>query len=242
MLTPMLTQFALCFWLAAAVPDDPRLVSVQSRLASSLTLVEKEQLPADVVINKVREGLAKRVPAPAIAATVERLVEELRQARALAKSAGHAKPSARLLQSVAEARLANVDALVLHRLLAGGHNEINKAEAVESLADLKLRGYAPELTVTVVESVLAKDPTALAQLPVAIEALRSDFALTTVEATTSLESGLKNERSLQKAAQQARKTQDQSGKSGSAAGDDGGKTRGVERNPGKGKALGRGKP
>lgn len=242
MFTSTFTHVVVCVWLAAGLPDDARLAGVQSRLTTTMALVAKEQLPADVVVNKVREGLAKRVPPAAIAGAVERLVEQLRQARALAKAEGIAKPSARLLQSVAEASLASVDRSALRRLLSGPQEEANKAQAIESLADLKLRGYAPEATVAVVESVLAKDPGALPQLPLAIEALRQDFALTTVEATSSLESGFKSERSLQKAAQRARQANDDRGGGNNITSDEGGKGRGVEGNPGKGKALGRGKP
>lgn len=242
MLTPTFTHFVLGIWLAAALPDDPRLVGVQSRLSSAMATVHKEQLPPDVVVNKVREGLAKRVSPTAIAAAVERLVEHLRQARAQALAAGIVKPTPRLLQSVAEARLADVDAKAVGRLLDGGHDEVNKAQAIETLADLKLRGYAAEVTLPVVETVLAKDPMALAQLPLAIDAIRHDFALTTVEATASVEAGLKNERSLQKATQHARQTHDGRGNTGNAgAGDNGSNGRGVEGNPGKGKGLGRGK-
>lgn len=243
-----LTIVLVSVWLSAVAvpPADARLEPIRGRMQTALDVAEREQLPADLLVSKMREGLAKRVSLPVIAAAVERLVVVLRQARALAQNRGVPTPSPRLLQALAEARLANVGEEPLARLLAARGNETDRRMAIESLSDLKLRGCEPEVAVPLVETLMLKDPKSLAVLPSLIQSLRQDFALTSAEAAFSIENSLKNEASLQRAAARARNDNAALGKGArpnDGLNDDGGnKGRGVQSNPGKGKGIGRNKP
>lgn len=231
---------------ATAVPADPRLGAVKAQMQLAVEQAEREHLPVELLLSKMREGLAKHVPAPAIAAAVERLVVALRQARALVQAHSAQPPSARLTQAVAEARLANVAEAPLRRVLAVRGDEAIRKIAVDSLADLKLRGCEPETAVPVVEALMLKDPKSLSMLPNLIQTLRQDFALTSAEAAFSVETSLKTERSLQSAAARARSDNAALGKRvGHTDGlnDNGAnRGRGVQSNPGKGNANGRNKP
>lgn len=248
MMPTAVTLVLLSAWLAAVavLPADARLLPVKGRMQAALEVAEREELPADLLVSKMREGLAKRVPAPLIATAVERLVVVLQEVRELAQRRSVSSPSPRLLQALAEARLANVGEEQLGRLLAAQGNETNRRLAIESLSDLKLRGCEPEVAAPLVESLLRKDPKSLALLPSLIQSLRQDFALTNAEAAFSIENGLRNEASLQRAATRARNENAALGKGARAnegLSDDGGnKGRGVQSNPGKGKGIGRNKP
>lgn len=242
-----LTVVFLSLWFSAAVlPSDPRLESIKVRMQSAVDEAERERLPVQLLVSKMREGLAKRVPAPAIASAVERLVVVLREARTLAQNKGVQTPSVRLIQALAEAKLANVSEGPLSRVLLARVDDANRQQAVESLADLKLRGCEPETAVQVVEALMIKDPKSLALLPSFIQSLRQDYALTSAEAAFSVETSLKTESSLQSAVARARSDHAARGKGARSADglndDGGGRGRGVQSNPGKGKAIGRNKP
>jgi len=246
MLNSVTTVLLSAWFSAAALPADPRLGAVKARMQVVVDEAERERLPVELLLSKMREGLAKRVPPPLIAAAVERLVVALREARTLAQTRSAHPPSARLLQAIAEARLAHVAEEPLRRVLAARGNEAIHQLAIESLADLKLRGCEPETAIPVVEALMVKDPRSLSLLPSLIQSLRQDFALTSAEATFSVETSLKSERSLQSAAVRARSDNAAGGKGAAhtdGLNDDGAnRGRGVQSNPGKGKANGRGKP
>jgi len=75
-------------------------------------------LPADALVSKVREGLAKGVDAQRIASAVMRLADDLEAAQRFvtARRPGPAAPG--LVRAVAEARMAGLDLATLPSLVA----------------------------------------------------------------------------------------------------------------------------
>jgi hypothetical protein len=114
--------------LAAAAParaqpssptEDERLDPVRASLEASLRAAEKEGLPSDMLLHKVREGLAKQVPPQRIAAAVQGLLGTLRTAdRLLAPVPPHPQVSRpELVRLTAEALVAGASAGQLEQLV-----------------------------------------------------------------------------------------------------------------------------
>lgn len=88
---------------APTVLDDARLVTVRGRIANAVQVARAEGLPAEWLLAKAAEGLAKHVPPPRIAAAVEMLLVRIRQGQTVvAELPTHAQPR-RTLRAVVEA-------------------------------------------------------------------------------------------------------------------------------------------
>ena len=61
-----LTLLLLAILAAPTLPSDPRLEPVRAELAQVVDQTSQAGLPADVLVAKVQEGLAKNVPPPRI--------------------------------------------------------------------------------------------------------------------------------------------------------------------------------
>jgi hypothetical protein len=81
-------------------------------------------------------------------------------------------------------------------LVRGGGAQV--ARGVEVLADLSLRGYPAARASTLLEDVLARDPNALPRLPRTLDLVRTEQALTHLEATDALARGFAASESLDK--------------------------------------------
>lgn len=103
----------------ATVLDDPRLSDVRQRLEGSLDRAVREGLPAQVLVDKVREGLAKHVAPPRIAMAVQMLLGHLRTAGRLLEPVPRHRRVGRddLIRSGAEALMAGAGASELGRLV-----------------------------------------------------------------------------------------------------------------------------
>ena len=123
---------------ARAQLDDARLGTSAAALQKLVDRATQEGLPSDLVLNKVREGLAKLVPPPRITVVASALVEALEKARSEAQPFyAQGLPPPGLLKALVEAHAANVsvaDAAVVMR--AGG-----RERAIQVLTDLVQRGY-----------------------------------------------------------------------------------------------------
>jgi hypothetical protein len=187
---------------APALPDDARLASVRAHLEQVVQKASAAGLPIDMIIGKVREGLAKGVDAGRIDTAAQRVADNLGEAQQMVTShRGSAPPG--LVRAVAEARMANVPAADVDALVRGDRPEPPTRRAVEVLTDLSLRGYPTGRAVAVVRAVLARDAGSLDKVPGTLETIRVDFALTQGEAADALARGFSAASSLQAAAGRA---------------------------------------
>jgi hypothetical protein len=225
-MTPATLTVKLALALAMAqtslLPSDPRLEQVRPQLEEVVNRTTAAGVPAELVISKVREGLAKGVPAERIAAAAARLAENLQTARAFVNERRPGSPpAAELVRALAEARMAGVDMTGVDPLVRGGRPAPETARAVEVLTDLSLRGYPASRAAGLVKDLLARDAAAVARLPAALEVLRREQALSQGDTVDALARGLHRTGSLEqastRAADEARRKGPAPGSRGAAA-------------------------
>jgi hypothetical protein len=195
---------ALTLAQAAPLPGDARLDPVRARLEAVVSGAAQDGLPAEVLVSKVREGLAKGVPADRIETAAIRLAESLKSAQAFARERrpGNQAP-VELVRALAEARLAGVELGALEPMVRGGRSGAETARAVEVLTDLTLRGYPTPRAASLVHNVLGRDAGSLARLPAALDVLRREQALTHAETVDALARNLRGTGNLDAAAKGA---------------------------------------
>lgn len=198
---------------APSLPEDARLAPVRQRLEETVGRAAAAGLPADVLVAKVREGLAKGVDPGRIEAAVGRLADSLAAAQRFVGERRPGKASGSLVRAVAEARLAGLALPALEALVPVEGPEPAAQRAVEVLTDLSLRGYPTERALPVVRDVLARDAGALERLPAALETIRKDHGLSHAEAADALARGLAGADSLQAAYGRAVEDERRSGNS-----------------------------
>jgi hypothetical protein len=205
-----MTTFALCAFsrLASAetaLPTDPRLDPVHARMNDVVARAEQAGLPTEIIVSKVREGLAKGIDPERIATAVDRLTSSLTEARAfVVQRRQQGATSVQLVRAVAEARMAGVELAANEAIVRSGHTPDVSARAVEVLMDLSLRGYPVDRASRVVMDVLTRDPGAVPRLPATLETIRHEQALTQGESVDALSRGMvQSGGSLRKAAAQA---------------------------------------
>lgn len=153
--------------VALLLPASAQLARADS-LGGIVAQARKEGLPASALENKIKEGRAKGVPAARIAMVVKRLAGFMRSAKgwlskpATAGGKTRRVPS-RLIVSVAEARLAGVERKAVKSLLSGKRFPRAASRRVDSLADLKLRGYSAQRSVELLRSSRPADLAGIGQ-------------------------------------------------------------------------------
>jgi hypothetical protein len=175
---------------APALPEDGRIDPVRGTLAEAVARASAAGLPADLLVSKVREGLAKGVDPARIQAAVARFHQALASAQALVTQRRPGAAAPVLVRAVAEAQIAGVPVETTGPLVAAGRTPQEAARAVEVLTDLALRGYPPARSTPLVRDVLAREPAALPRLARALEAVRTELALTQAEAIDGLARGV----------------------------------------------------
>jgi hypothetical protein len=179
------------------LPDDGRLAPVRAKLDEVVQRAEASGLPSDVILSKVREGLAKGVDPARIEAAATRLYDNLAAAQQYIAARRQGRPPATLVRAVAEARQAGVSLQAVDGLVRGQRPE--QPRAVEVVTDLSRRGYPSDRAAAVVERVLSRDARSLDRVSSTLETIRQDYALTQVEAVDALARGLAASDSLQNA-------------------------------------------
>src|SRR5215470_17386733 len=94
--TMQLTLLFAALLAGATLPSDPRLEPVRAELTQVVDQTTAAGLPADVLVAKVQEGLAKNVPLPRLVAVVRTLASDLAAARTFAQplvSGGKPQPA-----------------------------------------------------------------------------------------------------------------------------------------------------
>ena len=171
-----MARFVLVLVLAVAAPawaggvalDDSRLGAVAPQVHAIVDGAARAGLPADVVADKVREGLAKGVPPARIAAVAVALADALGRARAEAQPlVGTASPA--LLKAIVEAHAVGAAAADVAAILRAGGRE----RAVQVLTDLAQRGYPVAAAARTVAAVGARNGAALDRVVGEAERLRA---------------------------------------------------------------------
>jgi hypothetical protein len=179
------------------LPDDVRLEPVRAKLQQIVERSDAAGLPTEMIVSKVREGLAKGVDVTRIEVAATRLSENLATAQQYIAARRPGRPPAPLVRAVAQARLANVPLSAVDALVRGDGAE--RQRAVEVLTDLSLRGYPSERSSLLVQNVLTRDARSIDRLPGTLELIRQDYALSHTEAVDALARGLASADSLQTA-------------------------------------------
>src|SRR4051794_17045002 len=182
---------------AAGLPVDARLEPVRAHLQQLIDKADGAGLPSEMIVSKVREGLAKGVDPARIEAAAVRLTENLDAAQQYVVARRPGRAPAPLVRAVAEARMAGVSMNAVDRLVRMQKPE--QQRAVEVVTDLSLRGYPSERAGSVVENVLTRDARSLDRVPGTLETIRQDYALSHTEAVDALARGLASADSLQTA-------------------------------------------
>ncbi len=180
-----------------ALPQDARLAPVRSHLNQLLDQATTEGLPTDLLVSKIREGLAKGIDGYRIDQAVGRLADNLHAAKEFATARRGGAPSGGLVRALAEAKLAGVELVSTEVLLRKDRPEVEATRAVDALTDLSLRGYPPARASLLVRDVLLRDRPALERVPAALEIIRRDQALSAAEAVDALSRGVAASDSLQ---------------------------------------------
>jgi hypothetical protein len=155
--------------------DDSRLGGSAAEVRAVVNRAAADGLPTELLVDKVREGLAKGVPPARIAFVVGDLAESLGRARAETQAAEVAAPSAALLKAIVEAHAAGVGPGDVATVLRGGGRD--REYALQVLTDLAQRGYPVSVAARTVSAIAGHRKNALDHLVSEAERLRSIDAL-----------------------------------------------------------------
>jgi hypothetical protein len=173
------------------LPADARLGPVRPRLEQLVQKAADEGLPADLIVSKIREGLAKGVDAGRIESAAGALTENLRVARGfVAERRSQQASEPQLIRAVAEARMAGVDLKAADGVVRVERPAVETARAVEVLTDLSLRGYPVQRASDLLKDVLTRDPGAVGRVPSTLETVRNQQALTQAETVDAVARGV----------------------------------------------------
>ncbi|HEX8952669.1 MAG TPA: hypothetical protein VF945_12525 [Polyangia bacterium] len=156
-------------WADRPALDDARLGASAAAIHATLDGAARAGLPADLMADKVQEGLAKGVPAARIAAVVAGLADSLGRARAEAQPLVGAAISPALLKAIVEAHAAGAGSADVATVLGRGGRE----RAVQVLTDLLQRGYPVAVAARTVAAVQARNAGALDRVVGEAERLRT---------------------------------------------------------------------
>jgi hypothetical protein len=162
--------------------DDARLGGAAAELHALVDRAAVNGLPAELLVDKVREGLAKGVPPARIVVVVRGLGDGLVRARTETQAAGVAAASAALLKAIVEAHAAGVGATEVTVVLHGGGRD----RALQVLTDLAQRGYPLPVAARTVTAIVGHGKNGLDHLVGEAERLRSVDAATPGDALDAL--------------------------------------------------------
>jgi hypothetical protein len=165
-----------------AVPADSRLDAERDHLGAVVDKTAQKGLPVDLLISKVREGLAKNVPVHEIRLAADRFAESLERAHAFVAERRPGTPARELVRALTDMQMAGFNVAATDSFVRKASSSAHAARAVEVLIDLTLRGYPVENASRIVSAVLACDPEELSGLPTVLEHLRREHALSRTEA------------------------------------------------------------
>jgi hypothetical protein len=171
---------------ATTLPENEHLDTVRPALQALVDRADKAGVPSDLIVSKVREGLAKGVPPETIRIVAEQLARELGDANDFLRAHRKTDTTARLVRAVAEARAAGVQLAALAPLVESHAREPQVARGLEAVTDLGLRGYPGPRAAFVVAQVLERDPEAVGQVVASVESIRRAQAISRADALDAL--------------------------------------------------------
>ena len=173
---------------AAGLPDDARLASTRAELQTLVDAAERAGLPVELLVDKIREGLAKGVPPQRITFAVRSLDESLKGAQREAAPHLPGKPPAPVLKAIVDAHALGCKPADLEVVLkAAAPKGLPVAtRAVEVLAELAQRGYPTAQAAHTVAEIAARRAQALAELPARADTLTSRDGASRGEALDAL--------------------------------------------------------
>ena len=124
-------------WADRPAIDEARLGASAGAVRAVVDHAAQAGLPEQLLVDKVREGLAKGVAPARIVVVVRGLEEGLSRARTEAQPFAGSAPPAGLLKAIVEAHAAGAGAADVTALLRAGGRE----RAMQVLTDLLQRGY-----------------------------------------------------------------------------------------------------
>ncbi len=182
--------FLLAARVAAAdvgsLPADARLAPVRAELEKTVATATREGLPAEMIVSKVREGLAKGVAPEAIRDVAGRLAQNLSASAALLRGQRAGTPSPALVRVVAEARLAGVEADAIVPLAASREADAVVARAVGVVTDLTMRGYPGRPSASLVREIADRDAASLGRVVAGLETIRTEQTVSRADALEAL--------------------------------------------------------
>jgi hypothetical protein len=170
-----------------APPEDARLTPARAELEGAFAAAARDGVPESILSDKVREGLAKGVPAARIAQVVRELERSAAEAERQVKPQVKAAPPS-LLKALMAARAAGAPREELDGVLR--QNAARGTPAVEHaldvLADLAQHGYPAQAAARAVSAVLAREPRALERVPAEAQSLAARTGATRAEALDAI--------------------------------------------------------
>ena len=170
----------------STLPVNERLDPVRSALERTVDEAAREGLPSELIVSKVREGLAKGVSPEGIRVAAERLARSLADADRFLRARHHRGGSPALVRVLAEARTAGVDLEVVAPIIESEMHDAALVHAVEVVTDLALRGYPSQRAAALVREVAAHDAPAMGRMVAGLEAIRSGQAVSRTDALEAL--------------------------------------------------------
>ncbi len=181
------------------LPDDPRLGSARAELEALVASLVAAGLPAELVVTKTREGLAKKIPVARILVAARKLGADLAEVDVLARAGlglrGTERVPPGLLAALTDARAAGAPARELEGLLvksAGKGAASTATRAAVALADLAVRGYPTKGTGGLLGGMARSDASGrkLLRLTAALETLRNAEGLSAAQALDAVRDAL----------------------------------------------------
>lgn len=171
----------------ASLPVSDQLNPVRAELQQLVDQASRDGLPAELLVGKTREGLAKGVAPTLILSAVQRLTRDLGDAsHFLQAQPGKVPASATLIRALVEARQAGMTWESAAPLVQAHVDEARLARAVDVLAELILRGYPDRPAGTLVRDVVERDPGSVGRLVAGVEAIRRAQTISRADALSAL--------------------------------------------------------
>jgi len=150
-----------------ALPRDSALRPVRAELEEVVSELARDGLPTAMVIRKVREGVAKQIPAARVLAAARGVAAEVRLADRIVRKY-YSRPGRRgqLIRAAVAAHRAGVPLAGIDRIV-GAAAQVDPAVSEAALfaaADLAGRGYEADRTVRLVVELVGREQRA-AELP-----------------------------------------------------------------------------
>jgi hypothetical protein len=159
-------------WAGTPLPPSQRLDPVRPALEQLIARAEQAGVPSELIVSKVREGLAKGIPPETIRAVAERLARDLGDATQVLRVNRKADASPGLVRALAEARAAGVEAAVLLPLVEARVSDALVVRALETVTELSVRGYPGPRAAFVIQRVVEHDPEAVGRVVAGVESIR----------------------------------------------------------------------